>query len=146
MINPWEWMHHYCSGSVAIQVLLSMSACQLKSSQKEFDSPVLCCSETWNSIACYPEISGIRIDGWPPQQGIYENLDGGFPLVIFNQDMDTAVVLSPATTFMSSASNSFQDDQTSETTLTFGPMSSINEVNKCSLSLRYFTANRYTMS
>ena len=74
------------------------------------------------------EISGIRIDGWPPQQGFYESLDGGFPLVIFNEDMDTAVVLSPATTFMSVTSDSFKDEQTNETAITFGPMGSIDEV------------------
>lgn len=41
----------------------------------------------------------MAIDQWPPVNGsgIYQNLDGGFPLVIFNEAMDTAVVLSPAT-------------------------------------------------
>lgn len=74
------------------------------------------------------EISQTAIDQWPPIKGIYQNLDGGFPLVIYNQAMDTAVVLSPATTFMSSTLNSFKDPQTNDTTLTFGPMSSIDEV------------------
>ena len=74
------------------------------------------------------EISQTAIDEWPPQRGIYQNLDGGFPLVIYNQAMDTAVVLSPATTFMSATLNSSKDPQTNDTALTFGPMSSIDEV------------------
>lgn len=74
------------------------------------------------------EISRTAIDQWPPLKGIYQNLDGGFPLAIYNQAMDTTVVLSPATTFMSSTLNSFKDPQTNDTSLTFGPMSSIDEV------------------
>ena len=62
------------------------------------------------------------------QSEIYQKLDGGFPLVIFNQAMDTAVVLSPATTFMSAAQSNYKDPQTGDTTLTFGPLGSINEV------------------
>ena len=60
-------------------------------------------------------------------------MDGGFPLVVFNSAMDTALVLSPATNFMSANQYSFKDDQTGEfqTVLTFGPMSSIDEVNNC---------------
>ena len=37
-------------------------------------------------------------------------------------------MLSPASTFMSANQYSFKDDQTGETVLTFGPMSSIDEV------------------
>ena len=50
-------------------------------------------------------------------------------MVIFNEAMDTAVVLSPATTFMSATQSSFKDPQTGSTTLTFGPMSSIDKVH-----------------
>ena len=74
------------------------------------------------------EIHGIAIDGWPPKKGIYQSLDGGFPMTIFNEAMDITVVLSPATTFMSATVNSVEDDQTNETSVTFGPMSSIDEV------------------
>ena len=49
-------------------------------------------------------------------------------MVIFNEAMDTALVLSPATTFMSATQSSFKDPQTGNTTLTFGPMSSIDKV------------------
>ena len=42
--------------------------------------------------------------------------------------MDTALVLSPATTFMSATQYNYQDSQTKERIITFGPMSSINEV------------------
>ena len=70
----------------------------------------------------------IEIAEWSPEKGVYGKVDGGFPLVVFNADMDTALVLSPATTFMSATQYSFQDNQTNETIVTFGPMSSINEV------------------
>ena len=62
------------------------------------------------------------------QTSIYGDLDGGFPLIFFNEVMDTAVVLSPATTFMSAMVDSFKDELTGDMTITFGPMSSINEV------------------
>ena len=72
----------------------------------------------------------IKIDKWSSNPGdIYGNVDGGFPLVVFNSAMDTALVMSPATTFMSANQYSFKDDQTGETVLTFGPMSSIDQVN-----------------
>ena len=48
--------------------------------------------------------------------------------------MDTALVLSPATTFMSATQYSFKDLQTGDMTLTFGPMSSVEEVNLTSYS------------
>ena len=70
----------------------------------------------------------IKIAEWSPDQGVYGKVDGGFPLVVFNADMDAALVLSPATTFMSATQNSFKDEQTNETVITFGPMSSIDEV------------------
>ena len=70
----------------------------------------------------------IEIAEWTPKKGVYGSVDGGFPLVVFNEDMDAALVLSPATTFMSATQYSFQDKQTNETVITFGPMSSIDEV------------------
>ena len=69
------------------------------------------------------------IQKWSSQTQVYGDLDGGFPLVIFNEAMDTALVLSPATTFMSATQYSFKDPQTGDMTLTFGPMSSVEEVN-----------------
>ena len=81
-----------------------------------------------NYYLYHAEISRTAVDQWPSLNGIYQNVDGGFPLVIFNEAMDTAVVLSPATTFMSAAQSNFKDPQTGDTTLTFGPMSSIDKV------------------
>ena len=43
---------------------------------------------------------------------------GGFPLVIFNEAMDTAVVLSPATSFMSAMVHCFKDELTGDMTIT----------------------------
>lgn len=45
-------------------------------------------------------------------------------MVTFNEAMDTALVLSPATTFTSATQYSFKDPQTGDMTLTFKPMSS----------------------
>ena len=71
----------------------------------------------------------IKIGKWSSSLGdVYGNVDGGFPLVVFNADMDAALVLSPATTFMSATQYSFKDEQTNETVITFGPMSTIDEV------------------
>ena len=75
----------------------------------------------------------IEIAQWTPENGVYGKVDGGFPLVVFNEDMDTAMVLSPATTFMSATQYSFKDENTNDTVITFGPMSSIDEVNIVSL-------------
>ena len=84
----------------------------------------------------------IKIGKWSSGLGdVYGNVDGGFPLVVFNADMDAAMVLSPATTFMSATQYSFKDDITNDTVVTFGPMSSIDEV--CTLRLRYI--NPYHM-
>ena len=71
----------------------------------------------------------IKIGKWSSTpEDIYGNVDGEFPLVVFNSAMDTALVLSPASTFISANQYSFKDVQTGETVLTFGPMSSIDEV------------------
>ena len=70
----------------------------------------------------------IEIAEWTAEKGVYGKVDGGFPLVVFNADMDTAMVLSPATTFMSATQYSFKDENTNNTVITFGPMSSIDEV------------------
>ena len=70
----------------------------------------------------------IEIAEWTPDKGVYGKVNGGFPLVVFNSAMDTALVLSPATTFMSATQYNYQDDQTKDRIITFGPMSSIDEV------------------
>ena len=72
--------------------------------------------------------SSIKIAEWTPDKGVYGEIDGGFPLVVFNSAMDTTLVLSPASTFMSATQYSYKDSQTKDTIITFGPMSSINEV------------------
>lgn len=59
---------------------------------------------------------------------MYGSYSGGFPLVVFDDTMDTALVLSPASTFMSATQTSFKNNMTGENTLTFGPMSSIEQV------------------
>ena len=79
------------------------------------------------------EIKETMIEKWSAQTQVYGDLDGGFPLVIFNEAMDTAMVLSPATTFMSATQYSFKDPQTGDMVLTFGPMSSVEEVKLMSV-------------
>ena len=72
----------------------------------------------------------IEIAEWTPDKGVYGKVDGGFPLVVFNSAMDTALVLSPASTFMSATQYNYKDNQTKDTIITFGPMSSIDQVGK----------------
>lgn len=52
----------------------------------------------------------------------------GIPLVVFDSTMDNTVVLSPMNSFMSANQITFTDDQTGDKVLTFGPISSVNEV------------------
>lgn len=91
------------------------------------------------------EISATAIDEWPPlnQSGLYQKVDGGFPLVVFSEAMDSAIVLSPASTFMSAAQSNFKDPQTGDTTLTFGPLGSIVEVFKCYDIIENLVHNSY---
>lgn len=66
---------------------------------------------------------------WSSDIEIYSALDGGFPLVVYDSDMKNAVVMSPLSTFMSATQASFTNQVTKETTLTFGPISSIDSVS-----------------
>ena len=67
---------------------------------------------------------------------MYGSYSGGFPLVVFDEAMDTALVLSPASTFMSATQTSFKNNLTGESTLTFGPMSSIEQVTSLHAKLK----------
>ena len=73
-----------------------------------------------NRIHLFLEIQATEIERGSSQTQVYGGLDGGFPLVIFSEAMDTALVLSPATTFMSATQYSFKDPQTGNMNLTFG--------------------------
>ena len=48
--------------------------------------------------------------------------------MVFDSTMDNTVVLSPMNSFMSANQITFTDDQTGDKVLTFGPISSVNEV------------------
>ena len=71
----------------------------------------------------------IKIDKWSPDVPIYSDIDGGFPLVVYDSAMENAVVMAPASDFMSANQATFTDNRTGEKTLTFGPLSSITEVS-----------------
>jgi len=60
---------------------------------------------------------------------VYGALDGGFPLVVFDSVMETAVVLSPLNSFMAASQTSFTDKKSNETAITLGPHSSIDTVS-----------------
>lgn len=77
----------------------------------------------------WSDIKEAIVEKWTSRALVYASMDGGFPLVIFNEAMDTAVVLSPATTFMSAMQYNFDDPQSGDRILTFGPMRTIDEVN-----------------
>ena len=70
----------------------------------------------------------MKIDKWSADTPVYGDIDGGFPLVVFDKVMENAVVMAPATDFMSANQATFTNNSTSEKTLTFGPLSSITEV------------------
>ena len=70
----------------------------------------------------------IKYGVWFPETGVYGDIDGGFPLVVLDSTMDNTVVLSPMNSFMSANQITFTDDQTGDKVLTFGPISSVNEV------------------
>ena len=72
----------------------------------------------------------MKIDKWSPDIPVYGDIDGGFPLVIYDSIMENAVVMSPAIDFMSANQATFINDKTGEKTLTFGPLSSITEVSE----------------
>ena len=71
----------------------------------------------------------IKIDKWSSNTAVYGDVDGGFPLVVFDSVMENAVVLSPSSDFMSANQATFKNDKTGENTLTFGPLSTITEVS-----------------
>ena len=70
----------------------------------------------------------MKIDKWSPDIPVYGDIDGGFPLVVFDSEMENAVVMAPDADFMSANQATFTDPATGEKTLTFGPLSSITEV------------------
>ncbi len=72
--------------------------------------------------------SNARFGKWSKTEKVYGDVDGGFPLVVFDSKMMSAVVLSPLTSFMSAIQTSFTSEKTGDTMLTFGPFSTITEV------------------
>ena len=75
----------------------------------------------------------MKIDRWSPDVPIYSNIDGGFPLVVYDSVMENAVVMAPASDFMSANQATFNNTTTGEKTLAFGPLSSITEVGRSGL-------------
>jgi hypothetical protein len=88
------------------------------------DGPVERGYVTWSgNMAAF-----MKIDKWSPDTPVYGDIDGGFPLVVFDSEMENAVVMAPATDFMSANQATFTDPVTGEKTLAFGPLSSITEL------------------
>ena len=83
----------------------------------------------------------IKVDKWAENTAIYGDIDGGFPLVVFDSEMENAVVLSPSSDFMSANQATFMNDKTREKTVTFGPLSSITEVYTSMLGSQKFSEN-----
>ncbi len=75
----------------------------------------------------------LKYGKWSPSSSIYGDIDGGFPLVVYDSQMENTVVLSPANLFMSASQNTFKDDKTGESVLTFGPISMVDKVSWISL-------------
>ena len=73
----------------------------------------------------------MKINKWSPDIPVYGDIDGGFPLVVYDSDMENAVVMSPAgPDFMSANQATFTDSKTGEKMVAFGPLSSITEVSR----------------
>ncbi len=72
----------------------------------------------------------MKFGRWSSSEAVYSDLDGGFPLVVFDSDMETAVVLSPLNTFMAASQTSFTNQKTNETAITLGPLSTIDTVSE----------------
>lgn len=73
--------------------------------------------------------SKSKIGVWSPDgDGVYGDIDGGFPLVVFDSTMENTLVLSPLNTFMSANQMTFLDMTTGEKLITFGPLNSIDIV------------------
>ena len=78
---------------------------------------------------CLPAVAAVvKIGRWSPTTGIYGDVDGGFPLVVFDSKMENTVVLAPLIDFFIANQISFTDSITGERVLTFGPISSVEEV------------------
>ena len=71
----------------------------------------------------------MKIGRWSPDVPVYGDIDGGFPLVVYDSVMENAVVMAPASDFMSANQATFTNKATGEKTLTFGLLSSITEVS-----------------
>ena len=76
----------------------------------------------------------MKIDRWSPDIPIYGDIDGGFPLCVYDMAMENAVVMAPTSEFMSVNQATFTNDVTGEKILAFGPLSSITEVRSCILA------------
>ena len=77
--------------------------------------------------------ANINIGKWSPSDDIYGDVDGGFPLVVFDSKLENTVVLSPWNAFMAANQISFTDSTTGGKVLSFGPLGSITEVSESSL-------------
>ena len=71
----------------------------------------------------------MKFGKWTESEKVYGELDGGFPLVVFDSKMETAVVLSPMNTFMTALQTSITSKKTNDTMLTFGPLSTLVEAS-----------------
>ena len=70
-----------------------------------------------------------KIGVWSPKgDGVYGDIDGGFPLAVFDSTMENTVVMSPLNTFMSANQMTLMDENTGEKLVTFGPLNSIDTV------------------
>lgn len=70
----------------------------------------------------------VKIDRWSPDIPVYGDIDGGFPLVVYDSVMENAVVMAPGEEFMSANQATFTSSKTGKKMVAFGPLSSITEV------------------
>jgi hypothetical protein len=75
-----------------------------------------------------PAASSLKFGKWSKGEKVYGDFDGGFPLVVFDSNMTSAVVLSPLNSFMSVTQTSFPSERNNDTILTFGPFGTLEQV------------------
>ena len=73
--------------------------------------------------------AGTKYGKWAAGEKVYGGLDGGFPLAVFDANMDAAVVLSPFNSFMSATQASFASEKGNDTNVAFGPLPSVKNVS-----------------
>lgn len=73
------------------------------------------------------QVSTTNVQKWPDHK-LYSGLDGGFPVVFFDKEMENTIVMSPRNTFMSSVQATWNPKTIRTAVVGFGLLGSVKEV------------------